>query len=160
MIGVHRPCSSMYMASTRAPHTGRWTSSMVSDDLIYIRQCLLRSASFCRALYPHYQDRSGYPGHDVYPPAIGWSIEFVIISSSTASPDQDSSNDYPEIEVSARGDSVRKGRLIFMVPLNRDPSHNNSNRYPTIRRSEASEHRTPNDGMIWNLNSDFDAIRL
>jgi hypothetical protein len=82
------------------------------------------------------------------------------LSSSTASPDQDSSNDYPEIEVSACGDSVRKGRLIFMVPLNRDPSHNNSNRYPTIRRSEASEHRTPNDGMIWNLNSDFDAIRL
>jgi hypothetical protein len=81
-------------------------------------------------------------------------------SSSAASPDQDSSDDYPKIRISACGDSVGEGHLIFMVALNRDPSHNNSNRYPTIGRSEASDAQTPNDGMIRNLNLDFNAIRL
>jgi hypothetical protein len=36
-------------------------------------------------------------------------------SSSATSPDQDSSDDYPEIRVSVCGDSAREGRLIFMV---------------------------------------------
>jgi hypothetical protein len=82
------------------------------------------------------------------------------LSSLAASPDQDSFNDYPEIGVSARGDSVGEGRLIFMVASNRDPSHNSFNRYPTIMRSEVSDVRTPNDGMIQNLNPDFNAIQL
>jgi hypothetical protein len=47
-----------------------------------------------------------------------------------------------------------------MVALNGDPSHNSSSRYPTIERSEASDVQTPNDGMIQNLNPDFNAIRL
>jgi hypothetical protein len=75
------------------------------------------------------------------------------LSSSAVSPDQDSSDDYPEIRVSACGDSIGEGRLIFMVAPNGDPSHNSSSRYPTIRRSEVSEARTPNDRMIRNLNS-------
>jgi hypothetical protein len=41
-----------------------------------------------------------------------------------------------------------------------EPSQNSSNRYPTIGRSEASDARTPNDGMIRNLNLDFNAFRL
>jgi hypothetical protein len=40
------------------------------------------------------------------------------------------------------------------------PLQNNSNRYPTIGRSEASDTRTPNDGMIRNLNLDFNAVWL
>ncbi len=36
-------------------------------------------------------------------------------SSSAASPDQDSSDDYPEIRVSVCGDTARGGHLIFMV---------------------------------------------
>jgi hypothetical protein len=130
---------------------------MVFDDLIYIRLCLFRSGFFCRALHLHRQDHLGYPGHDIYPPAIGWSIEFIII---TMSPDQDLSNDYPEIEISACGDSAGEGRRIFMVAPNRDPLHNSSSRYPNIGRSETFDARTPNDGMIWNLNPDFNTIWL
>jgi hypothetical protein len=81
-------------------------------------------------------------------------------SSSVASPDPDSSNDYPEIGISACEDSTGEGRLIFMVAPNGDLSHNSSNWYPTIRRSEASNARTPNDEMIRNLNPDFNAIQL
>jgi hypothetical protein len=81
-------------------------------------------------------------------------------SSSASSPDQDSSNDYPEIEISACGDSTGEGRLIFLVAPNRGPSHNSSSRCPTIGRSEAFDARTPNDGMIQNLNLDFNTIRL
>jgi hypothetical protein len=81
-------------------------------------------------------------------------------SSMTASPDQDSSDDYPEIGISARKDSTGEGRLIFMVALNGDPSHNSSSRYPTIGRSEASDVWTPNNGMIQNLNPDINIIRL
>jgi hypothetical protein len=55
-------------------------------------------------------------------------------SSSAASPDQDSTDDYPEIGISAYGDSVREGRLIFMVAPNGDSSHNSSSRDSTIRR--------------------------
>jgi hypothetical protein len=81
-------------------------------------------------------------------------------SSSAASPDQDSSYDYPEIDINACEDSIGEGHLIFMVAPNGDSSHNSSSRYPTIRRSEAYNARTPNDGMIQNLNLDFNAIQL
>jgi hypothetical protein len=47
-----------------------------------------------------------------------------------------------------------------MVAPNGDPSHNNSNIYLTIGRLEVSDAWTPNDGMIRNLNPDFNAIRL
>jgi hypothetical protein len=42
----------------------------------------------------------------------------------------------------------------------RAPSHNSSSRYPTIGRSEVSDVQTSNDGMIQNLNPDFNAMRL
>jgi hypothetical protein len=86
--------------------------------------------------------------------------EALISSSLVASPDQDSSDDYPEIRISVCGDSVIEGRLIFMEALNEDLSHNSSSRYPTIRRSEASDVRMPNAGMIQNLNLDFNVMRL
>jgi hypothetical protein len=47
-----------------------------------------------------------------------------------------------------------------MVALMGGHSQNNSSRYLTIGRSEVSDARTPNDGMIWNLNPDFNVIRL
>jgi hypothetical protein len=81
-------------------------------------------------------------------------------SSSAASLDQDSSDDYPEIGMGTCRDSAGEGRLIFMFALARDPSHKSSSRYPTIGRSEASDARTPNNGMIQNLNLDSNVVRL
>jgi hypothetical protein len=66
----------------------------------------------------------------IHRPSVGASSS----SSSAATPDQDSSDDYPEIEISTHGDSAEEGHLIFMVDPVRDPSHNSSSRYPTIGR--------------------------
>jgi hypothetical protein len=81
-------------------------------------------------------------------------------SSSAASPDQDSADDYPEVGGSTCWNSTEKGRLIIMVAPPKTPSHNSSSRYLTIGRSEASDARSPNYGMIRNLNLDFNAMRL
>jgi hypothetical protein len=69
-------------------------------------------------------------------------------SSSAASPDQDSANDYLEIGGSTCWDSTEEGHLIIMVAPAGGPSNNSSNRYPTIGRSKASDTRTLNDEMI------------
>jgi hypothetical protein len=47
-----------------------------------------------------------------------------------------------------------------MVAPNEDPSCNSSSRYPTIGRSEASDARTPNAGLVRNQNPYFNAVRL
>jgi hypothetical protein len=47
-----------------------------------------------------------------------------------------------------------------MVVPTEAPSHNSCSRYPTIERSEMSDAQTPNNGMIQNLNSNFNAVRL
>jgi hypothetical protein len=47
-----------------------------------------------------------------------------------------------------------------MVAPIRTPSHNSSSKYSTIGRSEVSDARTPNDGMIQNLNPDFNVMQL
>jgi hypothetical protein len=88
------------------------------------------------------------------------SVGALSSSSSTASPDQDSADDYPEIKGSTCGDPIEEGCLIIMVASAGAPSQNSSSRYPTIGRSEVSDARMPNDGMIRNLNPDFDAIQL
>jgi hypothetical protein len=132
-------------ASTRVPRADRWTRSMVSDDLIYIRQCLLRSRSFYRTLHLHPKIVQGIPVvTSTLRPLAGASS----LSSSTTSPNQGSSDDYPEIGISACGDSAEEGHLIFMAAPNGDPSHNSSSRYPNIGRSKVSDAQTPNDGMI------------
>jgi hypothetical protein len=82
------------------------------------------------------------------------------LPSLAASPDQDSADDYPEIGGSTCGDLTEEGRLIVMVALTGGPSQHSSSRYHTIDRSEASNAQTPDDGMIWNLNPNFNAIRL
>jgi hypothetical protein len=143
--------------STRAPHAGIWTSSMFSSHLIYNRRCLLMFGSLCRDAFPHCQACSGYSDHDVYPPAINWGIES---SSSAVSPYQDSADDYPEIGKNTCGDSDEEGRFIVMVAPAGGPSHNSSSRNPTIGRSETSDARMTNDGIIQNLNPDFNDIRL
>jgi hypothetical protein len=60
-------------------------------------------------------------------------------SSSASTPDQDSSDDYPEIGTSACKEPAEGGRLILMVAPNGDRSYNNSSRYPTIERTEVSD---------------------
>jgi hypothetical protein len=81
-------------------------------------------------------------------------------SSSTSSPSRDSSEDYPEKWASACGNSAKDNRLILMVVPNGDRSHNSSSGYPTIGRSETSDAQTPSAGLVWNLNSDFNAVRV
>jgi hypothetical protein len=63
-------------------------------------------------------------------PLIGASSS----SSSVSSPDQDSSNDYPEIGASACGNSTEITRLILMVAPDGDRARNSSSGYPTIGR--------------------------
>jgi hypothetical protein len=81
-------------------------------------------------------------------------------SSSTLSSDQGSSEDYPEIGVSTCGSSADISRLIFMVAPNEDQPRHSSSGYPTVRRSDASDARTPSTGLIQNFNPDFNAIRV
>jgi hypothetical protein len=70
-------------------------------------------------------------------------------SISTSAPDLDSVDDYREIGASACGEPAQDGRFIYMVAPNGDQTSNTSNRYPTIRRSEASDARTPSGGLAW-----------
>jgi hypothetical protein len=81
-------------------------------------------------------------------------------SSSASTPDPYSSDDYLEIGASVCGEPVEGGRLIYMVALNGDRSHNSSSRYSTIGRSEASNARTPSSSFVQNLNPDFNAIQV
>jgi hypothetical protein len=81
-------------------------------------------------------------------------------SSSTSSPDRDSSSDYLEIGASACGNSAEDGRLILMVALDGDRARNSSSGYPTIERSEATDAQTPSAGLVRNLNPDFNVVRV
>jgi hypothetical protein len=98
----------------------------------------------CRDLHLHRQDCSGYPGCDIHPPA----------------PDPDSFDDNPEIGANACGEPAEGGRLICMMAPNGEQSHNSFMRYPTIGRSEASDAWTPSGGLVWNLNPDFNTVRV
>jgi hypothetical protein len=81
-------------------------------------------------------------------------------SSSALSSDQGSSEDYPEIGVSTCESSADISRLICMVAPNEDQPRHSSSRYPTIGRSEVSDGRTPSTGLIRNLNTDFNVVRV
>jgi hypothetical protein len=83
-------------------------------------------------------------GAPIFQPLAGTSSS----STSAASPDQDSTDDYPKIGGSICWNSTDEGRLIIMVAPVGAHSHNSSSRYPTIERSEASDAQTPNDRMI------------
>jgi hypothetical protein len=79
-------------------------------------------------------------------------------SSSGASPDHDSVDDYPDFGGSTYWNCSKEGRLIYMVAPNVDPSRNNTSRHPTIGRSGAFDARTPNAGLVQNLNPDFNVV--
>jgi hypothetical protein len=79
-------------------------------------------------------------------------------STSVSTPDSDSSDDYPKIGTSVCMELTNDCRFIYMVALNGDRSSNTSNRYPTIRRSEASDAQTPSGGLARNVNPDFNAV--
>jgi hypothetical protein len=81
-------------------------------------------------------------------------------SSSALSSDQGSSEDYPEIGVSTCESSASISRFICMVGPNVDQPRHSSSGYPTIGKSEASDARTPNTGLIRNLNPDFNAVHV
>jgi hypothetical protein len=53
-----------------------------------------------------------------------------------------------------------KSRPAAVGTPDRDRARNNSSRYPTIGRSEASDAQTPSVGLIQNLNLEFYAIRV
>jgi hypothetical protein len=74
---------------------------------------------------------------------------------SALSSDQGSSEDYPEIGVNTYESSASTSRLICMVAPNEDQPCDSSSGYPTIRRSEASDDRTPSTGLVQNLNPGF-----
>jgi hypothetical protein len=81
------------------------------------------------------------------------SILWLLVGASSSSslampPEPDSSDDYPKIGVGAYDDSITESHPICMVAPNKDPSHNNSSRYPTIGRSEVFDARTPNVGLF------------
>jgi hypothetical protein len=79
-------------------------------------------------------------------------------SSSTSTIDLDSFDNYLEIRASACGEPMEGGHLVCMVAMNGDPSHNRSNRYPTIGRSEVSDARNPSDGLVQNMNLNFNMV--
>jgi hypothetical protein len=81
-------------------------------------------------------------------------------SSSTSSPDRDSSSDYLKIGASVCGNSAEDGRLILMVALDGDRARNSSSGYLTIERSEATDAQTPSAGLVRNLNLDFNVVRV
>jgi hypothetical protein len=153
--GRWKPQDAATRVSTRAPHTGIWTSSMspaISST----------SDGNCSGLDPY---AGSYiciakliQGIPIMASTLQPLDEASSSSSSAASPDQDSADDYPEIGGSTCWNSVEVGRLIIKVALTGAQSNNSSSRYPTIGRSEASDAQTPNNGMIWNLNPDFNVI--
>jgi hypothetical protein len=80
--------------------------------------------------------------------------------SSRASPDRDSTEDYPEIGGSTCWNTAEEGGCINMMASVGAPSQNSSSRYPIIRGSEASDAWTPSDRLVQNLNQDFNVVRL
>jgi hypothetical protein len=92
----------------------------------------------------------------IFQPSVGTSS----FSSSGASPDRDSIEDYIEIGGSISWNPVVEAHCISMVGSARAPSHNSSSRCPTIRGFEASDAWTPNNIIIQNLNLGFNAIWL
>jgi hypothetical protein len=90
----------------------------------------------------------------IYQLSVGTSSS----SSSGASPDRDSTEDYLEIGGSCYRNPAIEGHLINMVAP--APSGNIFSRYPTIGRSEASDARTPDNRLVRDLNPNFNIVRL
>jgi hypothetical protein len=136
----------------------------VYGQALYLLASSSTSGGACSCLNPYKRPyhsiaktTQGIPkGEHIFQPSVGTSRS----STSTVSPNQDSTDDYPEIGGSICWNLADEGRLIIMVAPTRTPSQNNSSKYPTIGRSEASDARSPNDGMIRYLNPYLNTARL
>jgi hypothetical protein len=137
----------------RALGSKKWTDRMLMKRLMmahtlmnYIIVALIRQD-------PTYKKMSS---DDVLGRIMNHEMNIQLALSS----DQGSSEGYPEIGVCTCGSSADISRLICMVAPNKDQPCHSSSGYPTIRRSEASDARTPSTGLIRNLNLDFNAVRV
>jgi hypothetical protein len=114
----------------------------VYEQAPYLLTCSSTSDDACSGLNPYvgpyYRATTTDQGNLIRMPIIQPSAGTLSSSTSTASPDQDSTNDYPEIGGSTYWNSANEGRLIIMVAPAKESLHNNSSRYPTIGRSEMS----------------------
>jgi hypothetical protein len=81
-------------------------------------------------------------------------------TSSRASTDRDTIKNYLEIGGRAYWNPTIKARRISMVGPSRAASCNSSNKYSSIKGSEASNARTPSNRVVWNLNRNFNTTRL
>jgi hypothetical protein len=114
--------------------------------------------SLCRGVLPICHDVTRIPDQGAYLPALGWNIEQHLIRAASA--DQDSIEDYHEIRGSVCWNPSVEAHCINMVGPARAHSWNSSSKYPTIRGSEASNARTLINKVVWNLNLDFNTVRL
>jgi hypothetical protein len=113
---------------------------------------LLRFESSYRAILSLRHHITRTPDRDTHLPALGWNNELLFFG---ASPDRDSSEEYPEIRGSIYLNPPVEDRRINMVAPTGAPSQNSSSRYPTIRGFVASEAQTPSNRLVWNLNPDI-----
>jgi hypothetical protein len=138
--GRRKPFVTNSGPSAKTPSVGLWKSSILP-----VNPCT--SGRVFSGLNPHAGPyylfamiSQGFPiGTPIFQPSVGTSSS----SSLGASPNRDSTEDYPEIGDSICWNPVVEDRCINMVAPTGAPSQNSSSRYPTIRRSEASEAWTP-----------------
>jgi hypothetical protein len=99
-------------------------------------------------------------GHLIGAPIFQSSAGTSSSTSSGASTDRDSIEDYPEIRGSIYWNSTIEAHRISMVGPTKASSQNSSSRYPTIRGSEASDGRTSSNRVVRNLNLSFNTVQL
>jgi hypothetical protein len=110
------------------------------------------SVGACSGLNPHagqyYLSVMTSQGHQIGKTIFQTSTGTSSSSSSGATPDWHSIEDYPEIRDSAYWNPAIEARRISMAGLARGNSQNNSSRYI----SEESDARTPSNKLVQNLN--------
>jgi hypothetical protein len=99
-------------------------------------------------------------GHPIRAPMFRSSGGTRSPTSSGASTDRDSAEDYPEIGGSVCWNPAIEARRISMVGPGRAYSRNNSSKYPTIRGSVSFDARTPSNRVVQTLNPDFNTVQL
>jgi hypothetical protein len=134
-----------------------WTSSISSGQSIYFKRTY---SSLNPYTGPYYLAAKTSQGLSIGTPIFQSSAGTASSSSSEASPDRDSTEDYPEIGGSSRWNPPEEGHRIIMVAPTGAPSQNSSSRYPTIGRLEASDAQTSNNRLVQNLSPDFNAVLL
>jgi hypothetical protein len=103
---------------------------MFSSHLIYIRHHACSGLDLCAGLYIY--TTKLVQGILIVTSILQSSVGALSSSSSAASPNQDSADDYPEIGESTCGDPANEGCLIFMVAPVGDPLQNNLADIPSL----------------------------